>query len=359
MKPKVTVLTTVYNGSHFLKEAIESTLNQTYKEFEYLIIDDCSVDGSVRIIESYDDSRIRLIQNETNLGTARTINRGLSITDSEYLVRADQDDVSLPTRIEKQIEYLENSPATEVVCSWEHAIDDDGNKLWDWKTEIENYGEFLGPVLLGLCPIWHPSIVFRTSALIYAGGFNADYVGAEDFEVTTRMALKRFNAAVVPEFLLLQRQHGKSQSVQLGSRMTNVTRRIHIEALRNFIDGQLLGEFAEFLRTASLPSIRRGFKFRILKFNEMIHELFESAEKKQSLSVDEVRKLKIVFMKRLGLGLFFCHKFKFVPEFFFNLLFAMFSPLTHRGLRRSVAGMYRVYRSIRLFDVKKRTKTYI
>ena len=107
---KVTVFTTVYNGLPFLKDAIESTLNQTYIDYEYLIIDDCSDDESVSVIESYDDSRIRLVKNDKNLGTAGTINKGLSIIDSKYIVRSDQDDVSLPNRIEEQIRYLENNP---------------------------------------------------------------------------------------------------------------------------------------------------------------------------------------------------------------------------------------------------------
>ena len=107
MKPKVTVLTCVYNGLPHLKDAIESTLNQTYKDFEYLIIDDASPDNNViKFIESYDDSRIRFVKNEKNLGVANTINKALTLINTPYVVRTDQDDVNLPNRIEEQIDYL-------------------------------------------------------------------------------------------------------------------------------------------------------------------------------------------------------------------------------------------------------------
>ena len=232
MNSKVTVFTTVYNGLPFLKEAIESTLNQTYTNFDYLIIDDCSTDESVSVIESYNDPRIRLVKNEKNLGTAETFNKGLSIIDSEYIVRLDQDDVSLINRVEEQISYLEKNLDLDIVCSWEHTIDHKGKILRSWKTEIRNYGEFLGPVLLGLCPIWHPSIAFKKNAMVEAGGFDAAYTRAEDFEVTARMAIKRYSAGVVPKFLLLQREHNKRQSREHEETQKDVNRKIHINTLK-------------------------------------------------------------------------------------------------------------------------------
>ena len=111
MQPKVTVLTCVYNGLPFLKEAIDSTLNQTYTDFEYLIIDDASPDENVlKLINSYDDPRICFVRNERNLGVSNTINKALSIIKTPYVVRVDQDDVNLPHRIEEQIAFFEKNP---------------------------------------------------------------------------------------------------------------------------------------------------------------------------------------------------------------------------------------------------------
>ena len=105
-KSSVTVLTTVYNGLPYLKEAIDSILNQSYENFDYLIIDDASPDPNVLdCIESYNDPRIKLIVNEKNLGVSETYNKALSLIDSEFVIRMDQDDISLPYRIENQISF--------------------------------------------------------------------------------------------------------------------------------------------------------------------------------------------------------------------------------------------------------------
>ena len=106
--PSVTVLTTVYNGLPHLKEAIESTLNQTYGNFKYLIIDDSSPDKDVvPFIKQYKDDRIHLIVNEKNLGVSKTFNKALEIIDTEFLIRLDQDDVSLPNRIEELMGFFQ------------------------------------------------------------------------------------------------------------------------------------------------------------------------------------------------------------------------------------------------------------
>ncbi len=148
-----------------------------------MIIDDASPDGKViECIKSYRDPRIKFIRNKTNLGVSDTMNKALSMITTPYVIRLDQDDINLPSRIEEQIDYLENNPNISIVCSWGLRIDPNGRKIRDCKKTIENYGEFFGPVILGLCPIWHPSIAFRTDAMIDVGGFNSRCVRAEDLK---------------------------------------------------------------------------------------------------------------------------------------------------------------------------------
>ena len=170
MTNKVTILTCVYvdfEGISFLKQAIDSTLKQTYKDFEYLIIDDASPNNDVvECIESYKDSRIRFIKNKKNLGLSKTSNMALKLIKTPYVIRLDQDDVNLPSRVEDQISFLENNKEIDIVCSWEHTINSKGIIVRNWKRKINNYGEFLGYVLVGLCPIWHPSIAYRTKTCL-------------------------------------------------------------------------------------------------------------------------------------------------------------------------------------------------
>jgi glycosyltransferase involved in cell wall biosynthesis len=112
--PSVTVLMSVFNGEKFLKEAIESILKQTFKDFVFLIIDDASTDRSVEIIRSYSDFRIQLIQNKNNLGLAASLNLGLAECKTPYVARMDADDISLPHRLKVQYEWMQKHPEVGV-----------------------------------------------------------------------------------------------------------------------------------------------------------------------------------------------------------------------------------------------------
>lgn len=130
---RVTVVMPVYNGERYLREAVQSILNQTYSDFTLLCIDDCSVDNSWSILQSFDDSRIKIIQNEKNGGIAYTRNRGLDIAESEYIALLDDDDIALPYRLEHEVKYLDEHPEIQVVGGHQRQIDENGidqNKQW-------------------------------------------------------------------------------------------------------------------------------------------------------------------------------------------------------------------------------------
>ena len=142
-KPTVTVLMTVYNGKEYLREAIESVLCQTLNYFEFLIIDDASTDNSTEIINSYNDSRIKLLKNDKNIGQTASLNIGLSRAHGNYLALLDQDDICLPKRLEEQVAFLQENPSISIVCSREYSINEKGEKIGVWKREIKNYGAFI------------------------------------------------------------------------------------------------------------------------------------------------------------------------------------------------------------------------
>ena len=100
----------VYNGATYLNEAIDSILNQTFNNFEFIIIDDASTDDYVKIIKSYDDPRIKLIVNKKNIGQSATLNKGLELARGKYIARMDQDDISMPERLKKQMGFMDEYP---------------------------------------------------------------------------------------------------------------------------------------------------------------------------------------------------------------------------------------------------------
>ena len=335
-KLSVTVLTTVYNGLPHLNEAIESTLNQTYKDFNYLIIDDASTDQEVvPLIQKFDDNRINLVLNDQNLGVSDTFNKALEIIDSDILIRLDQDDVSLPNRIEEIVEYFKENQQLSVICSWEHTIDTQGKPIRDWKRNLNNYGDFIAPILMGICPIWHPSIAFRTKDLKNAGGFNSDYIRAEDFEVTARLAMKRYEAGICPKYLVLQREHDNRQSIQFDDIQHETTKRIQKECIEKFMPDN-----ADLISKFLLLDIQLNMfdKALVIELDSSMRSLKDNMRSNLNLSFNEMCSVENNFNTRLGYGLKFINYYKFLPNPLFMIFFYLFSPTHIKGLRNIVSS---------------------
>jgi glycosyltransferase involved in cell wall biosynthesis len=342
MEYKVTVLTLVYNGLPYLKESIESILNQSYENFEFLIIDDASPDKNVvKFIESYNDPRIRFVKNDINLGVSLTFNKALTIINTPYVIRSDQDDVSLPNRINDQLKHLVENPEDDIICSWEHTIDSNGKRVRDCKRSLNNYGEFIGPVLLGICPIWHPSIAFRKDSMINAGGFKTEYTRAEDFEVTARLAIKRYEAKILQKFHLLQRQHKESQSQEFSEEMADMSNRIQEEVLAFFLEKDEAKKIAPFLRL-QINKNEKNFKSYILRMNRSLNTLFNNLRNKQKMNTEEFESLKKTIFMRIGLGLKFLPFYRFLPSSLFKIIFFCFSPLYLKKIYSSLSSINRL-----------------
>lgn len=178
-EPLVTVLMPVYNGEQFLREAMESILNQTYQHLEFLIMNDGSTDNSVSVIETYKDPRIRLEHNPCNMGIAATLNRGIQLARGKYIVRMDCDDISFPERIEKQVAFMESHPeigisATNMETSW--------SKFEDQSPCGPDEVRFR---LLFYCCFGHPSVIMRKDVLDKQQLFYRS-VAAEDYDLWVR-----------------------------------------------------------------------------------------------------------------------------------------------------------------------------
>jgi glycosyltransferase involved in cell wall biosynthesis len=157
----------VYNGERYLRKAIESILDQTFGNFEFIIVDDGSTDKSADIIRSYGDHRIRLFQQE-NRGLSAALNIGLKAAQGQYIARMDADDVSLPHRFETQHRFLETHPSCVAVGSNAIVIDSEGNYLYttNQPTEWEKIRRGLP-----LTPFYHSSTMFQRDTALKCGGY--------------------------------------------------------------------------------------------------------------------------------------------------------------------------------------------
>lgn len=184
--PKVSVLMSVYNGEKYLCEAIDSILNQNFKDFEFLIIDDCSTDGSADIIRSYTDPRIRLIQNEKNIGLTRSLNKGLKLANAQYIARMDADDISLPNRFEKQVRFLQENPAHVAVGCWILWVDRDGDPIRQ-EYQVPSHEEIERIFLRGRGGLPHAAAMFRREAAGAVGDYGREFECAQDVDLFLRL----------------------------------------------------------------------------------------------------------------------------------------------------------------------------
>jgi glycosyltransferase involved in cell wall biosynthesis len=202
---KVTVLMPVYNAEKYLSEAIESILGQTYKDFEFLIMNDGSSDRSVELIQSYQDARIKLVNNAKNIGLSPTLNIGIGLAVGKYIARMDSDDISLPTRLEKQMGFMEAHPEYAMVSTWARTISEDGK----FKRENRRFHKYSYYNLIFKNDIWHPSVLCKKEILIALGKYPHSY--AEDFYLWSKMA-KSYKIHKLDEALLLYRHSATSLS---------------------------------------------------------------------------------------------------------------------------------------------------
>jgi hypothetical protein len=188
--PKVTVLMPVHNGAAYLRAAIESVLAQTLADFELLIVDDGSTDATPDILATFDDPRIVVVRNPTNLGLVASLNLGIERARGAYIARMDADDLCMRGRLWAQARYLDRHPEIGLLGTAFVRIDAQGEVIFPaWLAPgetVENTAGYLGWSLLWRTSIQHPTAMIRRSAL-GAMRYDAAYFTAEDYELWARM----------------------------------------------------------------------------------------------------------------------------------------------------------------------------
>lgn len=212
--PIISVLMPVYNAEKYVAEAVESILNQTLGDLEFLIVDDGSSDGSLAILKRYAeiDQRICLVS-RPNTGYIPALNEMLELAKGKYLARIDHDDVALPERFAKQFEYLEQHPECVVIGSRLLLIDSDGDPMREF-VDLLVHQQIDNQHLEGNVHIFHPAVMMRREAFEQVGGYHDDHPCAEDLDLFLRLA-ECGQVANLPEVLTKYRQHLASQGYAL------------------------------------------------------------------------------------------------------------------------------------------------
>lgn len=226
--PLISVIIPVYNAERYIKQALDSICNQTYKNLEIIIIDDGSSDQSKTIIETYQDKRLRFISRE-NRGLISSLNEGINICKGKYIARMDADDISSQERLEKQLQFLKNNNDVGAVFTGIEYIDETGSII---RSKVSKKTRSVEPVeLLFGCPLCHPTAMFDMTKLsvndiLYDSNFHL----AEDFELWTRL-VSNTKIALLDEVLFSYRIHSNSITTRNSGKQRLVATRAIIKNL--------------------------------------------------------------------------------------------------------------------------------
>lgn len=215
----ISVILCTFNGERFLREAIDSVLAQTFSKFELIIIDDngaANNSGTQAILNQYDDPRIVLISNAENIGYGASLNKGLRVAKGTYIAIQEHDDVSLPSRLELQVKYLESQPEIAFVSSSAIVINEGGDSQGVRKEYCDDI-DLKWLVLWGQ-PVLHSIAMFRRSVFDKVGGYSEGpaHAYSPDVEMISRI-LRCYRGANIAEPLFKWRRHAQTMSLRHGT----------------------------------------------------------------------------------------------------------------------------------------------
>lgn len=224
ISPKISVVMPVYNREQYLKESIESILNQTFTDFEFIIVDDQSTDSSWQIIQEYaaKDSRIIAVKNNGKKGCYSARNCGHRLAKGKYIAVMDSDDIALPQRLQTQFDFMEQHPYIGVCGSWATTFGDENNIVKPWHTH-----EKIREVNFFFCAMVHPTVIFRHKDNIV---YSEEGLSSQDYELYSRK-INELKFANIPKVLLLYRVHKNQIGIAKKAEQDNNANNIRIRNL--------------------------------------------------------------------------------------------------------------------------------
>tara|TARA_B100001250_G_C19817562_1_gene799592 strand:+ start:5268 stop:6272 length:1005 start_codon:yes stop_codon:yes gene_type:complete len=297
--PLVSILISVYNQAEFIKETINSILNQTFQNFELIIVDDASIDTSLSIIKSYKDNRIKVIQNAKNIGLTQSLNKGLKQCSGEFVARLDADDMMTTDRLEKQLNFLQNNPNVDIIGTQLVLINQEGGvikKMNHWPIGLEQNIFF---VIIGDNPVAHPSVLIRKKLMNKLNGYNPNYSSSQDVDLWYRGYLSGYLTDNLTFFSTYYRQHDKQISnLQDGQQIKN-----HKVAFNFFCTQLLDNEIKSDLIDEYFNIIKNNNKIDLDKLVFIVHIFFKllfSISVINNLDIKSQRKIWLLFLQRLN-----------------------------------------------------------
>jgi glycosyltransferase involved in cell wall biosynthesis len=307
-RPKISVVMPAYNAAAYLDEAIRSILNQTFRDFEFIIINDGSSDDSSPILGKYEslDSRIQVYHQE-NQGMIAALNRGCRLARGEYIARMDADDISLPRRLDTQLKYIEGHPRIGILGTWIYSIDKSGSKKAPWRPST-NPKMLKWTHFYGVC-VCHPSVLMRREVVERLDFYRPEAIHGEDVDLWLR-ASSITDFGNVPEILYEYRVWNGSSS-HAGSELRKPA---HAQLLVSFIE-EFLEHEPSMDAVVGLRQTRVGPPFQNLRqirqtaalirelYKKFIRENVLTGYERTEISWDAAKKLASLALQALQFDL--------------------------------------------------------
>lgn len=281
-KPLISVIMSVYNGETYLHEAIDSVINQTFSDWELIVINDCSTDSTEKILREYEekDGRIRVFTNEINLRLPKSLNKALSYAEGRYTARMDADDICLPTRLEQQFAFMEANP--DVALS--------SCRFMTMKNGVVASGgcggrcdnDSICAQLLVTNPILHPGVIAKTE-IMQKLKYDETLTCTEDLELWTRFAQLGYTMEILPAYLMIYRLHDKQITSTTAERQRKEVAKIQ----QTYFDA-MLKNMSEEQESFYIDGIYFTNQPDVKKFCQFFQFLKQEARKKKRVSYDAV-----------------------------------------------------------------------
>ncbi len=229
----INVVMSVYNGERYLRQAIDSILNQTFTDFEFIIVDDGSSDSCAEIIHSYKDPRIRFVQQQ-NSGLAAALNKGIKLCKSKYIARMDADDISHPDRLFVQYAYLEAHPDIDILGGHAYLIDENGQYCGEKRKPTD--GAVIAKSIEYACPLIHPTYMVKATVYLELNGYRPVFMAGQDYDFLLRAFDAGKNIANMDQYLLdyrIDKKQLRSARVRYQMFVTRIALQLHRQRVAN------------------------------------------------------------------------------------------------------------------------------
>ena len=291
--PTVSVVMPAFNAAEFIDEAISSILEQTFRDFEFIIVDDGSTDDTADILQKYAgaDGRVRVFR-QANQGVIAALNCGCRMAQGQFIARMDADDVSLPQRFDRQLEFLKGHPEIGILGTWASEIDKQGSVIGTWclpaSPKVLKWTHFFRVGVI------HPTVLMRREILEKVNFYRPEAMYADDWDLWLRAsAITEFGNT--PEILFKYRISGKNISKRLRQECLEAPIKLLVPFISNFLNESTSIEAVVGLRGSQLASLRQ-----IQLTAALLEKLYHRFVSKYSLSSEELNEISRDAAKKLG-----------------------------------------------------------